>query len=104
MPNFELSYLADGDIAGIIGYTIENWDIDQAIRYVGFLDVHFEAIGKGDARTKAIFAHRTDLRVSRCQKYVIFHQERAGKYPLILAVFHERMELMERLNERLTDV
>ena len=34
MPNFELSYLAASDIAGIIAYTIEKWDIDQAIRYV----------------------------------------------------------------------
>ena len=32
MPNFELSYLAASDIAGIIAYTIEKWDIDQAIR------------------------------------------------------------------------
>lgn len=104
MPDFELSYLADCDIAGIIGYTIEKWDIDQAIRYVGVLDAHFEAIGKGDARTKAVFGHRTDLRLSRCQKHVIFHQERAGNCPLILAVFHERMELMVRLSDRLDEV
>lgn len=58
MPNFELSHLADGDIAGIIHYTIERWDADQAIRYVGFLDAHFEAIGNGEARTKAVFEHR----------------------------------------------
>jgi plasmid stabilization system protein ParE len=48
MPNFELSYLADSDIAGIIAYTIEKWDIDQAIRYVGLRDAHwvesFEAL------------------------------------------------------------
>ena len=101
MSNFELSHLADGDIAGIILYTIEKWDADQAIRYVGFLDAHFEAIGNGEARTKVILGHREDLRVSRCQKHVIFHLERAGGRPLILAVFHESMELMERLKERL---
>jgi toxin ParE1/3/4 len=61
----------------------------------------FEAIGNGEVRTKAVFEHRGDLRVSRCQKHVIFHQERAGDRPLILAVFHESMELMERLSERL---
>jgi len=104
MPNFELSYLADGDIAGIILYTIEKWDADQAIRYAGFLDAHFEAIGRGNACTKAIFGHRADLRVSRCQKHVVFHQERAGNCPLILAVFHERMELMERLSDRLNEI
>ncbi|MFC7339316.1 type II toxin-antitoxin system RelE/ParE family toxin [Haloferula chungangensis] len=101
MPNFELSHLADGDIAGIIRYTIVKWDDEQAIRYVGFLDAHFEAIGKGEARTKAVFGHRGDLRVSRCQRHVIFPQERSGDHPLILAVFHESMELMERLKERL---
>jgi toxin ParE1/3/4 len=104
MSNFELTYLADSDIAGIIGYTIEKWGIDQAIRYVGVLDAHFEAIGKGDARAKAVFGHRTDLRVSRCQKHVIFHQERTDNCPLILAVFHERMELMVRLSDRLNEV
>jgi plasmid stabilization system protein ParE len=104
MPIFELSYLADCDIAEIIGYTIEKWDIDQAIRYVGILDAHFEAIGKGNARAKAVFGHRADLRVSRCQKHVIFHQERANNCPLILAVFHESMELMVRLGDRLNEV
>ena len=104
MPNFELSYLADCDIAGIIAYTIDKWDIDQAIRYVGILDAHFEAIGKGGARTKAVFGHRTDLRVSRCEKHVIFHQERTGACPLILAVFHEQMDLMVRLSDRLNEV
>jgi hypothetical protein len=34
-------------------------------------------------------------------EHVIFHQERVGDRPLILAVFHESMELMERLKERL---
>lgn len=93
MPNFELSYLADGDIAEIILYTIEKWDTDQEIRYVGFLDAHFEAI----------FGHRADLRVPRCKKHVIFHEERDGDLQLILAVFHESMELMERLKERLME-
>ena len=52
MPSFELSYLADCDITGIIGYTIEKCDIDQAIRYVGVLDAHFEVIGKGKPARK----------------------------------------------------
>jgi toxin ParE1/3/4 len=67
------------------------------------LDAHFEAIGKGEVRTKTVFGHRGDLHASRCQKHVIFHQERAGDVPLILAVFHESMELMERLKKRLLE-
>lgn len=104
MPNFELSYLADGDIAGIILYTIEKWDAEQAIRYVSLLDAHFEDIGNGTVRTQAVFEHRADLRTSRCQRHVIFHQDRPGNRPLILAVLHERMELLERLKDRLEDI
>ncbi len=54
----------------------KNWDTEQAIRYIGFLYAHFEALAKGEDRTKVIFGHREDLRMSRCQKHVIFHQER----------------------------
>ena len=103
MPNFELSYLADADIDAIIHYTLEKWDADQAVRYLGFLDRHFEAIGTGEATTKVFLQHRPDLLISRCQKHVIFHHARAGERPLIIAVFHGSMELMTRLKERLDE-
>ncbi len=104
MWNFELSHLADGEIVGIIRYTFKKWDTDQAIRYVGFLDAHFEAIGRGEVRTKVVLGHRADLHMSRCQRHVIFFQKRADDRPLILAVLHEQMELMERLQERLDEI
>jgi len=104
MSHFELSYLADADIEKIVIYTVQQWDVDQATRYIGLLDAHFEAIAKGEARTKKVFKHRDDLLFSRCQRHIVFHHVRAGESPLILAVFHERMDLMGRLAERFEDL
>jgi len=103
MAAFELCYLADEDIEGIISYTIDKWDVDQAGRYVRFLDQHFEAIGSGKARCKCLIPSRDDLFV-KCQKHLVFHFEEKGERPLILAIFHEQMDLMKHLSERLEDL
>ena len=101
MAHFELSHLADEDIEGIILYTIDQWGVEQAERYVGFLDDHFEEIGSGKARCKKLIPSREDLFVSKCKKHVVFHRKEGGEKPLILAVFHEQMDLMNRLSDRM---
>ncbi|MEM8867760.1 MAG: type II toxin-antitoxin system RelE/ParE family toxin [Verrucomicrobiota bacterium] len=53
---------------------------------------------------KPVFEHRGDLFVSRCQKHVVFHWCCNGEAPLILALFHERMDLMVQLKERLEEL
>ena len=47
--------------------------------------------------------HRPELRVSRARHHYVFHLEREKRCPLILAVFHEHMDLMSRLRARLGD-
>ena len=44
MPDFELSYLADQDIAEIIDYTVGRWGADQAALYANLLDQHFKQL------------------------------------------------------------
>ena len=101
MPSFQLSYLADQDIVEILEYTLDRWGAEQAVQYATLLDEHFESIGSGTMLSKQLFPHRGDLYVSRCQKHTIFHLERDGQQPLVLAVLHSRMDLINRLEERL---
>jgi plasmid stabilization system protein ParE len=101
MSHFEISYLADQDLENIAKYTIESWDIEQAEKYLASLDQHFEKIHDEKIMIKNVFKHRNDLKVSRCKHHVIFHLNRQNEVPLILAVFHERMDLMVRLKERI---
>jgi plasmid stabilization system protein ParE len=44
-----------------------------------------------------------ELRVSRIDHHYVFHLNREKQCPLILAVFHESMDLMTRLRARLRD-
>lgn len=101
MPEFEISALAEEDLIGIARYTIEQWDIEQAQRYADYFDAHFAMIASGEARTRSPIKHRPELRSSRCKKHVVFHLVRDNECPLIIAVLHERMDLMTRLISRL---
>jgi plasmid stabilization system protein ParE len=103
MPNYELATAAEEDLKTIALYTISKWGTAQATRYGAILDSHFEAIGNGEARSRVFLSHRPALRVSRVEHHYVFHFERSKKRPLILAIFHEHMDLMARLHDRLED-
>ena len=103
MPNYDLTEAAEADLKSIADYTISRWGSKQAVRYGAILDSHFEAIGDGKARTRIFLLHRPELRASRVDHHYVFHLEREKHCPLILAVFHESMDLMTRLRARLGD-
>jgi toxin ParE1/3/4 len=44
---------------------------------------------------------RTGLRVTRCQHHYIYCVKLAKTTPLIIAILHERMDLIARISERL---
>lgn len=102
MASFDLSYLADADLAEILTYTIQKWGGDQAVRYAEVLDQHFEAIAQGQILTKKAIPHCDDFLISRCQKHVVFHCSQKNGRPLIIAVLHEKMDLMARLHDRMS--
>ena len=103
LAGYELAEAAARDLEGIALYTISKWGSKQALRYVALLSSHFDAIGNGKARTRIFLQHRPELHVSRVQHHYVFHLSRVKDRPLILAVLHERMDLMSRLRERLSE-
>ena len=101
LPVYELTEAADADLQAIARYTIETWGIEQARRYEDLLENHFEAIAQQTARTRAFLKSRPELMVSRCEHHYVFHLVREKQCSLILAVFHESMDLMARVRNRL---
>lgn len=102
MAVYELTEAADADIQSIARYTVETWGAEQARRYEALLENHFKAIGRQKAQTRMILKHRPELLVSRCEHHYVFHLVRERQCPLILAVLHENMDLMNRLRARLS--
>ncbi|MCB9854691.1 MAG: type II toxin-antitoxin system RelE/ParE family toxin [Phycisphaerales bacterium] len=101
MADYELTAAADDDLLGIARYTIDTWGIEQARHYEALLEKHFKAIGRGDVQSRLLLEHRADLLYSRCEHHYVFFIRRENAVPLILAVFHERMDLINRLRDRL---
>ena len=101
MPEYELTVLAEEDLKSIARYTIDTWGLQQAKRYESLLANRFQQIAHGRLTSKVFLDHRQDLLVTHCEHHYNFFCTRDNQGPLIIAVFHERMDLMQRLKNRL---
>ena len=101
MADYQLTPEADDDLLGVARYTIKTWGEEQAKDYAGKLRSCFEAIGCGKARPRELLKARPKFLVIRCEHHYVFYRLRKGQSPLIIAVLHENMDLMNRLRDRL---
>lgn len=97
----ELSNDAVDDLKAIARYTDRTWGREQAELYRNQLEKQLRAITAGVAHTRSFLPNRTDLRVARCQRHYIFFLQEESALPLIVAVFHDRMDLLTRIKNRL---
>ncbi len=97
---FELTPAAKDDIADIARYTVQKWGKPQAMKYADLLDACFHKIARGEDISKTVLLHQKHIRVCKCEHHYIFYL-RKDERAIILAVLHERMDLMERLKARL---
>ncbi len=103
MAGYALTLDAERDLLSIAIYTIETWGCEQADAYESNLECCFQAIGRGEARTSSPFPDRPELQVTRCRHHHVFSLHEGSAAVLIVAVLHEKMDLMARLRERLDD-
>jgi len=101
MAEYSLEDEAEHDLLEIGRYTTRTWGLEQAVRYLSALDDHFSSIAHSDALEKAVFEHRDDFRVLRCQHHYVFFVWEDEQSAIILAVLHENMDLIARFRERL---
>jgi len=101
MADYELAPEVEGDLEGIFDYTIDRWGVEQAYRYKGKLAAHFSRLGQGKTMTRTFLKRSPELQVSRCEHHYVFHLNRRSLPPLIVAVLHERMDLVNRIKSRL---
>ena len=101
MSSYELSTGVAEDPLEIARYTIATWGVRQADRYEAALVDCFERLARGDALTRTPLPHRPELRSCRCEHHVVFSLHEPDAPVLIVAVLHESMELLRRLQDRL---
>ena len=96
MPSFELTKEADSDIEGIARYTIKQWGENQAKLYLN-------KIGEKEIQSKSPLKKYPRVKCTRSEHHFIFclHPQKKNERPIILGVLHERMDLLNRLKNRL---
>lgn len=100
MPLYELTADAESDLREIARYTIDQWGMRQAINYANLLEKAFESIANKQLASRTFSDRYPQVRVARCEHhYVFFLRPEQGK-PRIIAVLHERMDMLARLAER----
>jgi len=99
--NYILTDAAEADLRAIIGYTRKQWGAAQARRYVAKLKACIASVADGQGTFKTIDALHPALRVAHCEHHYIFCLPRKASPALIIAILHERMDLITRIADRL---
>lgn len=92
---------AANDMRGIIRNTRKTWGAAQARRYADSLEKGIIRLAGDPARFRDMGALYPGLRMAHCDHHYVFCLPRDEAPALIVAILHERMDLMTRLADRL---
>ncbi|NOS74110.1 MAG: type II toxin-antitoxin system RelE/ParE family toxin [Methyloglobulus sp.] len=101
MRPYVLTQLAENDLKDIARYTLKQWGKKQSLRYANSLETRFQEIADRNALSRTFSNLYPQIRVTHCEHHFIFYVYPEGKRPCIIAVLHERMDLISRLLDRL---
>jgi toxin ParE1/3/4 len=101
MIPYTLTPAAEGDLREIARYTRRQWGEAQSRRYARTLAACFRRLAAGEVVQHTFSDRFPDLFVTRCEHHYIFYLLPEEHKPRILAVLHERMDLLARLRDRL---
>lgn len=99
--SYVLSSAAEADLRAIVRYTRKEWGEAQTRRYMAKLRDGIEAIATGRGHSKDMATLYPGLRMILCEHHYVFCLPRDDAPALVVAIFHERMDLMVRLADRL---
>ena len=101
MKNYILTEAAEADLRAVIRYTEKQWGDVQVRRYLGVLEQGIVSLAKGHSAFKDMSIVYPGLRMVRVDHHYIFCLPRKGAPALVVAILHERMDLLTRLAGRL---
>ena len=99
MQSYDLTLAAETDLRDIWRYTYKKWGLEQAEKYFDQIEACCEAVGDRRARSKTLARLQEGVHIHRCEHHFIVWL--IGNRPIIIAILHERMDLMRRLKDRL---
>ena len=103
MTAYILTAEAESDLRSVIRYTRAQWSAAQVRSYVSALERGIANLAEGKGPFKDMSALYPALRMARCEHHYVFCLLREDAPAFIVAILHERMDLMKRLADRLNE-
>ena len=97
MSNYKLTRLAEHDLVKIWDYTVHEWSVNQAEKYIDGLLSSFEGIAEGKIKGKAIDSIRKGYKKALHGKHYIFFRLSPGNMVEIIRVLHVSMDVERHL-------
>ena len=94
---------AAADIRDISRYTRERWGTTQCRTYINQLESAASEVACGQGQFKTRNDILPGLRIRKAEHHYIFCLPRPNQPALILAILHERMDMLVRLRKRLEE-
>lgn len=101
LPAYVLTRAAEADVRGIIQHTRKEWGDAQVRRYIAKLEQGIAHVAAGHEPFKDMTTLYPALRMAHCQHHYVFCLPRKEAPALVVAILHERMDLLARLADRL---
>lgn len=99
--NYILTDEAANDMRNLIQYTRKTWGVAQTRRYADSLEKGIIRLAGDPLRFRDMSELYPALRMARCEHHYVFCLPQDDAPALIVAILHERMDLMVRLADRL---
>lgn len=101
MTGYVLTAAAEADLRAIVRYTRKQWGDPRVRSYIAKLELGIERLAAGEGGCRDMSDVHPALRMAHCEHHYVFCLPRDGAPALIVAILHERMDLMTRLADRL---
>jgi toxin ParE1/3/4 len=101
MLPYVLTRSTEDDLRVIARYTLKQWGKKQSLHYASLLEARFLEIANRASFSRPFSECLPQVQVTRCEHHYIFYIHPEGKRPCIIAVLHERMDIVARLKDRL---
>jgi len=99
--DYILTAAAEADVRSIIRYTRKQWGDPQVRAYMAKLEGGSARLVTGQGSFRDMAEMYPGLRMARCDHHYAFCLIREDAPALIIAILHERMDLIQRLGDRL---
>lgn len=97
MTKYRISILAQQDLENIWFYTVDEWSLEQAEKYIGGLMVCFDSLAEGHVVGKSVDYVRKGYKKALYGKHYVFYRVAADKVVEIIRVLHVRMDVESQL-------